>query len=83
TDGFDVSKLETIHDLIASVPDVKKVIDIKARMNGNRIWIDATIAVDPDLNVVKSHEITEIVEQKIRNEYEGAFTLVHIEPFFE
>ncbi|EOI0028311.1 cation diffusion facilitator family transporter [Listeria monocytogenes] len=83
TDGFDVSKLETIHDLIASVPDVKKVIDIKARMNGNRIWIDATIAVDPELNVVKSHEITEIVEQKIRNEYEGAFTLVHIEPFFE
>ncbi|MBC1670068.1 cation transporter [Listeria welshimeri] len=83
TDGFDVSKLETIHDLIASVPDVKKVIDIKARMNGNRIWIDATIAVDPQLNVVKSHEITEIVEQKIRNEYEGAFTLVHIEPYFE
>lgn len=33
-------------------------------MNGNRIWIDATIAVDPELNVVKSHEITEIVEQK-------------------
>ncbi|MCB2669402.1 transporter, partial [Listeria monocytogenes] len=77
--GFDVSKLETIHDLIASVPDVKKVNDIKARMNGNKIWSDATIAVDPELNVVKSNAITEIVEQKIRNEYEGAFTLVHIE----
>ncbi|MCH2864455.1 transporter, partial [Listeria monocytogenes] len=35
------------------------------------------------LIVVKSHEITEIVEQIIRNEYEGAFTLVHIDPFFE
>lgn len=83
TDGFDVSKLETIHDLVRDVADVKEIKDIKARFNGNRIWIDLTVAVDPDLNVVRSHEITEQIEQAIRSKFPTAYTLVHIEPFFE
>ncbi|WP_239256101.1 cation diffusion facilitator family transporter [Listeria ilorinensis] len=83
TDGFDVSKLETIHQLIASVEGVKEVRDIKARLNGNRIWIDATIAVSADLNVIESHAITEKIEATIRQEFKDTYTLVHIEPFEE
>ncbi|EUJ33616.1 cation efflux family protein [Listeria floridensis FSL S10-1187] len=83
TDGFDVSKLDIIHELVREVPDVKEVKDIKARFNGNRIWIDLTISVDASLNVVRSHEITEQIEQAIRTKFPTAYTLVHIEPFFE
>ncbi len=81
TDGFDVSKLEEIHKLIAGVNEVKEVKDIKARFNGNRIWIDATISVDAALNVTESHAITERIESVIRAEFPNAYTLVHIEPF--
>lgn len=61
-DGFDVFKFEIIYDLIVFVFDVKKVIDIKVWMNGNKIWIDVIIVVDFELNVVKSYVIIEIVE---------------------
>jgi cation diffusion facilitator family transporter len=83
TDGFDVSKLEEIHSLIAQVSDVKEVKDIKARFNGNKIWIDATISVDAELNVAESHAITEQIESVIRTAFPNAYTLVHIEPFFK
>ncbi|EIA18974.1 hypothetical protein KKC_14929, partial [Listeria fleischmannii subsp. coloradonensis] len=83
TDGFDVSKLEEIHSLIAQVSDVKEVKDIKARFNGNKIWIDATISVDAELNVAESHAITEQIESVIRKAFPNAYTLVHIEPFFK
>lgn len=59
TDGFDIGKIQAIHTIIANVPQVHQVLDIKARMNGNRIWIDATISVKADLNVAESHAITE------------------------
>lgn len=52
-------------------------------MNGNRIWIDATITVKADLNVAQSHAITEKIETAIRAAYPNAYTLVHIEPYFD
>ncbi|EUJ42522.1 cation diffusion facilitator family transporter [Listeria riparia] len=83
TDGFDIGKIQAIHTIIANVPQVHQVLDIKARMNGNRIWIDATISVKADLNVAESHAITEKIETAIRATYPNAYTLVHIEPYFE
>ncbi|MBC1372311.1 cation transporter [Listeria booriae] len=83
TDGFDIGKIQAIHTIIADVPQVHQVLDIKARMNGNRIWIDATISVKADLNVAESHAITEKIETAIRTTYPNAYTLVHIEPYFE
>lgn len=83
TDGFDIGKIQAIHTIIANVPQVHQVLDIKARMNGNRIWIDATISVKADLNVAESHAITEKIETAIRVTYPNAYTLVHIEPYFE
>ncbi|MBC1247983.1 cation diffusion facilitator family transporter [Listeria booriae] len=83
TDGFGIGKIQAIHTIIADVPQVHQVLDIKARMNGNRIWIDATISVKADLNVAESHAITEKIETAIRATYPNAYTLVHIEPYFE
>ncbi|EUJ29093.1 cation diffusion facilitator family transporter [Listeria cornellensis] len=83
TDGFDIGKIEDIHTIIAGVPQVHEILDIKARMNGNRIWIDATISVKADLSVAESHAITEQIETAIRETYPNAYTLVHIEPYFD
>ncbi|MBC1604653.1 cation diffusion facilitator family transporter [Paenilisteria rocourtiae] len=83
TDGFDIGKIESIHTIIANVSQVHQVLDIKARMNGNRIWIDATISVKADLSVAESHTITEKIETAIRETYPNAYTLVHIEPYFD
>lgn len=83
TDGFDIGKIEDIHTIIAGVPQVHEIRDIKARMNGNRIWIDATISVKAELSVAESHAITEQIETAIRQTYPNAYTLVHIEPYFD
>ncbi len=60
------------------VLDVK---DIKAREHGNKVYVDTTILVNPNLNVVESHKITEEIEKKMLIEHKDTFVLVHIEPF--
>ncbi|GAE06154.1 cation diffusion facilitator family transporter [Paenibacillus sp. JCM 10914] len=65
TDGFDEKKLEEIKATISQITGVKCIKDIKGRVHGNKVFIDVVIGVDPALNVVESHRITEIVEEKI------------------
>src|SRR5690606_27514422 len=62
TDGFDEDKLIEIRQTIEQVKEVKEVVDVKGRIHGNQSLIDVTILVDPNLNVVQSHRITENIE---------------------
>lgn len=80
SDGFIPEKLETYKETIIAVKGVKNIKDIKARTYGNKVIIDATIEVDPDLSVIDSHNITERVEDKLREEYNILDVHIHIEP---
>lgn len=80
SDGFDQSKLEAYKETVYSTPGVQLVKDIKARVHGNHIWVDVIIAVNNDLNVVQSHEISEQIESRLHKKYKIAYTHVHIEP---
>ncbi|GAA0357883.1 cation diffusion facilitator family transporter [Bacillus horti] len=80
TDGFDDKKLEEIKATISKISGVKCIKDIKGRVHGNNVFIDVIIGVDPSLNVVESHTITEIVEEKLKKEHRIAHSHIHIEP---
>ncbi|MFK2825702.1 cation diffusion facilitator family transporter [Bacillus sp. B190/17] len=80
TDGFDQDLLEEIHQTIARVPDVQQVCSVKARMHGNFTLVDVTITVDPHLNVVESHLITEHIEEILLEKYNIQDAVIHIEP---
>lgn len=80
TDGFDEEKLLEYKRVIESVPGVKSVRDLKARMQGNHILLDVTVKVDPSLSVVKSHFIADSIEEMMEEAYKVQSTFVHIEP---
>ncbi|MFC7371846.1 cation diffusion facilitator family transporter [Fictibacillus iocasae] len=80
SDGFDYEEGKTMEKQIKSVSGVETVGDLKARKHGNRAIIDVTITVDPQLNVVESHDITERVEDLLKEAYRVESIQVHVEP---
>lgn len=81
TDGFDQKRLALIRKTVEKTEGVLDVKDIKAREHGNKVYVDTTILVNPNLNVVESHKITEDIEKKMLVEHKNTFVLVHIEPY--
>lgn len=81
TDGFDQHRLALIRRTVETTEGVLDVKDIKAREHGNKVYVDTTILVNPYLNVVESHKITEDIEQKMLIEHKNTYVLVHIEPY--
>ncbi|AIY04801.1 hypothetical protein Plano_0836 [Planococcus sp. PAMC 21323] len=80
TDGFDEDEVETLSVLVRKVPGVITLRDFKGRNHGNVMFIDLTVSVAPNLNVVESHWITEEIEKKIQKVKPSCVILVHIEP---
>ncbi|CAM3646455.1 cation diffusion facilitator family transporter [Mesobacillus zeae] len=81
TDGFDTDSMKKIKEKVRDTAGVQEVTDIKARMHGNLVLVEATIRVNPSLNVIESHEITELIEQKLKTECNVSSATIHIEPF--
>ncbi|MGO4695867.1 cation diffusion facilitator family transporter [Paenibacillus sp. 2TAB26] len=81
TDGFDHEELQTIKQTVSDTPGVEKIIDIKARIHGNNKLVDVTIAVDHQLNVGESHDISEQIEKRIAELHSISYVHIHIEPF--
>ncbi|QHE51299.1 cation diffusion facilitator family transporter [Pontibacillus sp. HMF3514] len=81
TDGVNEQLLDDIKNSIAEDPDVKIVDDVKARFHGNQILVDATIHVNPNLSVQESHDITDRIEEHLKEEHNITHTHIHIEPY--
>ncbi|MGC4375466.1 cation diffusion facilitator family transporter [Fictibacillus sp. Mic-4] len=80
SDGFDYKEGKDIERKILAVNGVEDVSELKARKHGNRTIIDVTIRVDPTLNVIESHQITEEIEKKLEHHYNVESIQVHVEP---
>ncbi|AAK78072.1 cation diffusion facilitator family transporter [Clostridium acetobutylicum] len=80
TDAFDPEKLENITKIIKDIDGVSDIKDIRARVHGNSILLDAIILVDPGLSVRESHEITEAVEKILKEEFNIRNAIIHVEP---
>jgi cation diffusion facilitator family transporter len=83
TDGFNEEEVETMSVLVRKVPGVSILRDFKGRNHGNVMFIDLTVGVNPSLNVIESHWITEEIERKIQKAKPNCVVLVHIEPDYE
>lgn len=80
TDGFDANELELMKQTVAEIQGVESIKDIKARIHGNNVLVDTTVCVDSNLNVVQSHDITEEIEDQLKDRHQVSNVLVHIEP---
>ncbi|KQL44324.1 transporter [Brevibacillus choshinensis] len=80
TDGFDQDLLEQLRGTISAIPGVEEISDIKARYLGSSVLVDVVVHVNPDLNVVESHTITEKIEDRMRKVHKINTVHIHIEP---
>ncbi|MEK5208258.1 MULTISPECIES: cation diffusion facilitator family transporter [Psychrobacillus] len=80
SDGFNVDEAESLSTIVRLVEGVDELTDFKARMHGNLMFVDITVTVDPNLNVLNSHRITEEIEHRIMKVKPFSVILVHIEP---
>jgi len=80
TDGFDKEQLDNIIQCINNVSRVRKVKEVRARVNGNNVFLDIVVGVSAELSVVEGHNITEEIEAKLRSELNITEAVVHVEP---
>lgn len=80
-DGFDASDLAHFQELIASVPQVRNIQNLRGRKLGDTINVEVTIQIDGELTVSKGHEIADEVEQILFTQTDVQHVIVHVEPF--
>lgn len=83
SDGFDLEELEKYRATILKHPKVHEVSNLRARLNGNKIYVDVTIKIDGNLSVIESHHITEEIETILSYNFQVEDCDVHVEPYFE
>lgn len=80
TDGFSQEQLNDMTEGIKIISGVDKVKQIRARVLGNNILLDVTVAVDSTLNVVEAHNITEEIEKNLKKNFNITEAMIHVEP---
>lgn len=70
-----------ILDIASSVEGVNDVHDLKSRQCGHYCIADFHLVVDPQMNIIKAHDITVCIEERLRNEFGSEMIInIHIEP---
>lgn len=73
---------EKVFSIVESVPEVKNPHRMRIRRVGHKLMINIDIEMDGSLSIKHAHDISHLVEQKIRDElqYEVFDVIIHIEP---
>ena len=80
TDGFEVESVTEIRAFIEQDPDIKLVKDINGRHDGNQIYLDLILYVDPKMTIEHAHKITDRIERGLAVEFNADQTHIHLEP---
>lgn len=83
TDGIEIEMIEKIKHIVSNIEDVIEIKEIRGRSHGLIYFIDVTVTVDSNLNVIKSHDITVEIEKALQREFFACETLVHLEPNYK
>ena len=81
TDGFDPDAVKQCREFIEQLPEVKNVPRIRGRISVNKIYLDVTIEVDPQMSVEDSHQITQQIELLMQYKFSVNDVDVHVEPY--
>jgi len=70
---------ERIEAIVRSVPGVERVRDVRSRSDGERIFLDLVLVLTPE-DVRTAHEITEQIEERLREALGPCQVTIHVEP---
>lgn len=71
---------QKVRKIVESISEVTFFHDIKVRTSGPYIFIELNIHVDPKLTIFEAHEVSELVESKIKAHIDRCEVHTHIEP---
>jgi len=77
---FDEDDRERIKAIVWSHPDTRGLHDLRTRSSGIQPFIQLHLELEPDLSLIRAHEIADEVELLIMNEFEGAEVIIHQDP---
>jgi cation diffusion facilitator family transporter len=80
SDGCEKQEIDDISTIVKDIIGVKSVNNVKARKHGNEWLMDIIIGVDSKLTIDEGHRITEEVERELKENYEIADIIIHVEP---
>lgn len=80
SDGFDEAEISRYKETMLTLNEVLEVEAIQARHYGSMIYVDAIIWTHPDMTVKRSHEVTELIEKMLHDQYGVYETKIHVEP---
>lgn len=66
--------------IISGTPNVLGFHKLRTRKSGSDRFVDLHLLVSPEMSVNESHEITEIVTDKITQQFSGCTVTIHVEP---
>jgi len=70
-----------IEDCIEKVPGVVRIDALRTRKFGNRVYVDAEIAVDGQLKLIEAHEIAEAAHDAVEVSFEEVkHIMIHENP---
>ena len=69
-----------IQRLAEAVPQVDAAYQIRSRGRPGQMFAELTIAVAPELDVTRSHQVADEVERRVSNELGASEVVVHVEP---
>ena len=81
SDGFDPDLLASYRQSILNHPKVADIPAIRARTSTHHIFLDVTIALDPQMSVEDSHIVTEEVEYILAMKHHLQDVDIHVEPY--
>ncbi|CAO3444669.1 Ferrous-iron efflux pump FieF [Azospirillum argentinense] len=71
---------ERVAVLVMAQPDVAGMHDLRTRSSGVGAFIELHLELDPSLSVARAHDITDRVENRLKDAFPGAEVLIHQEP---
>ncbi|MFC5530617.1 cation diffusion facilitator family transporter [Cohnella yongneupensis] len=80
TDGFDVQQLMSLRATVERTEGVRSIQVIRARIHGSSVLVDMIITVDPSLSLFESHQICDLIEQRMKRKHDIMNVQVHVEP---
>jgi cation diffusion facilitator family transporter len=74
-------EVASIRQILESEPEVLGYHKLRTRKSGSHRHIDAHILLDDDLTLLEAHELTEKIEDRIRDAIPNVEIMLHTEPY--
>ena len=77
---FPEQERRQIHEIVMSQEEVRDMHDLRTRSAGVNSFIQFHIELDRDISLVRAHDISDQVEERVRNAFPGADVIIHQDP---